>query len=42
MHNGSIAEFNMLKRRLQSDLPAVAFDMVQGNTGAFTPSLILI
>lgn len=31
----------MIKRRLQADLPNDAFDMVQGNTGAFTPSHIL-
>jgi hypothetical protein len=41
MHNGGIAEFNMFKRRLQTDLPDVAFDMVQGNTGVSTPSPIL-
>jgi len=41
MHNGGIAGFNMIKRRLQADLPNDAFDMVQGNTGAFTPSHIL-
>lgn len=41
MHNGNIADFNTLKRRLQSDLPEVPFNMVQGNTGAFTPSSIL-
>lgn len=34
MHNGGIAEFGALKRRLQQDLPDVAFHMVQGNTGA--------
>lgn len=33
MHNGGIAEFPLIKRRLQKDLPDVAFDMVQGNTG---------
>lgn len=33
MHNGGIAEFATIKRRLQRDLPDVAFDMVQGNTG---------
>ncbi|TFK30310.1 glucosamine 6-phosphate synthetase [Coprinopsis marcescibilis] len=32
MHNGSIAEFSLIKRRLQSDLPDIAFDQVQGNT----------
>lgn len=32
MHNGGIAEFPRIKRRLQKDLPDVAFDMVQGNT----------
>lgn len=33
MHNGGIAEFQRFKRRLQGDLPDIAFDMVQGNTG---------
>lgn len=33
MHNGGIAEFSFIKRRLQSTLPDVAFNMVQGNTG---------
>ncbi|TFK77144.1 N-terminal nucleophile aminohydrolase [Pluteus cervinus] len=32
MHNGGIAEFGAIKRRLQSVLPDVAFHMVQGNT----------
>lgn len=32
MHNGGIADFHLMKRRLQKDLPDVAFDMVQGNT----------
>ncbi|KAF6766181.1 glucosamine 6-phosphate synthetase [Ephemerocybe angulata] len=32
MHNGSIAEFDTIKRRLQSDLPDIAFDTVKGNT----------
>ncbi|KAF4622977.1 hypothetical protein D9613_001764 [Agrocybe pediades] len=32
MHNGGIAEFQTIKRRLQQDLPDCAFDMVQGNT----------
>ena len=35
MHNGNIADFQTMKRRLQNNLPDVAFDMVQGNTGAF-------
>jgi len=33
MHNGGIADFHLIKRRLQQELPDVAFDMVQGNTG---------
>lgn len=33
MHNGGIAEFPLIKRKLQSILPDVAFNMVQGNTG---------
>ncbi|TEB35213.1 glutamine amidotransferase [Coprinellus micaceus] len=32
MHNGSIADFDSIKRRLQSDLPDIAFDTVKGNT----------
>ncbi len=38
MHNGGIADFHLIKRKLQSQLPDVAFDMVQGNTGEFYPS----
>lgn len=33
MHNGGIADFHLIKRRLQKELPDAAFDMVQGNTG---------
>ena len=33
MHNGALADFPLFKRRLVSDLPDVAFNMVQGNTG---------
>ncbi|KAJ3551045.1 hypothetical protein NMY22_g46 [Coprinellus aureogranulatus] len=32
MHNGSIADFDTIKRKLQSDLPDIAFDTVKGNT----------
>ncbi|KAF8922604.1 nucleophile aminohydrolase [Mucidula mucida] len=32
MHNGGIADFHLIKRKLQMGLPDVAFDMVQGNT----------
>ncbi|KAG5647943.1 hypothetical protein DXG03_006977 [Asterophora parasitica] len=32
MHNGGIAEFPSIKRKLQKSLPDVAFNMVQGNT----------
>jgi len=32
MHNGGIAEFHLIKRKLQSGLSDVAFDMVNGNT----------
>jgi len=32
MHNGGISEFGRIKRMLQTGLPDVAFDMVQGNT----------
>jgi glutamine amidotransferase len=34
MHNGGIAEWERIKRMLQKDLPDVAFNMVQGNTGS--------
>jgi len=33
MHNGGIADFPLIKRRLQNRLPDTAFDVVQGNTG---------
>jgi hypothetical protein len=33
MHNGGIADFSRLKRKLQDSLPDEAFDVVQGNTG---------
>ncbi|KIY50455.1 N-terminal nucleophile aminohydrolase [Fistulina hepatica ATCC 64428] len=32
MHNGGIAEFHTIKRKLQLSLPDFAFDQVQGNT----------
>ena len=32
MHNGGVADFNKIKRRLQSYLPDDVFDMVNGNT----------
>ncbi|KAG7099096.1 hypothetical protein E1B28_000970 [Marasmius oreades] len=32
MHNGGIADFQLIKRRLQCSLPDVAFNTVQGNT----------
>jgi len=32
MHNGSIADFHRIKRKLQSTLPDVAFNTVNGNT----------
>jgi len=33
MHNGGIAEFSMVKRRLLQDLSDFAFLMIQGNAG---------
>jgi hypothetical protein len=46
MHNGGIAEFPKIKRKLQAVLSDELFDVVQGNTGmsksfpgARTPSL---
>ena len=32
MHNGRIAEFHKIKRRLQSTLPDELFNFVTGNT----------
>lgn len=32
MHNGGISDFHLIKRKLQSGLPDIAFDAVQGNT----------
>lgn len=32
MHNGGIAEFHKIKRRLQSNLPDELFNFVTGNT----------
>lgn len=32
MHNGGIAEWELIKRNVQKDLPDFAFGMVQGNT----------
>ncbi|KAJ6621695.1 nucleophile aminohydrolase [Mycena sp. CBHHK59/15] len=32
MHNGGIAQWHLIKRRLQNDLTDVAFHVVQGNT----------
>ncbi|KAK0436630.1 uncharacterized protein EV420DRAFT_1753713 [Desarmillaria tabescens] len=37
MHNGGIANFHLIKRKLQSQLPDVTFGMVQGNTGESYP-----
>ena len=33
MHNGGIADFHLVKRRLQAKLSDEIFDIVQGNTG---------
>jgi glutamine amidotransferase len=33
MHNGGIADFGKIKRKLQRSLSDAAFNMVQGNTG---------
>ena len=33
MHNGSVADFDVIKRKLQNDLPDIPFDTVKGNTG---------
>ena len=39
MHNGGIAEFHKIKRRLQSYLPDDLFEMVTGNTGMYISAL---
>jgi glutamine amidotransferase len=40
MHNGGIADFHLLKRRLQSDLSDDIYNVVQGNTGEYsTPAV---
>lgn len=36
MHNGEIAEFQLIKRNLQAGLSDEVFNVVQGNTGEFT------
>lgn len=46
MHNGGIADFQKIKRRLQSYVPDDIFNMVNGNTGlcrtlTLHPSMIL-
>lgn len=33
MHNGGIADFPKIKRKLQMSLPDEVFNMVNGNTG---------
>ena len=33
MHNGGIADFHRIKRKLQMSLPDELFNMVNGNTG---------
>ena len=40
MHNGGLADFHLIKRRLQTSIPDVAFDMVQGNTGKVQSLLV--
>lgn len=35
MHNGGIAEFPRMKRRLQSVLPDEIFNVPSGNTGSY-------
>lgn len=39
MHNGGIAEFHKIKRRLQSMLPDDIFETVNGNTGMWSRSM---
>ena len=37
MHNGGIADFHLIKRRLQAELLDEIFNIVQGNTGRILP-----
>lgn len=37
MHNGGIADFPSIKRKLQAVLSDDVFDVVQGNTGRDPP-----
>jgi hypothetical protein len=36
MHNGGIADFPLIKRKLQAGLSDEVFNVVQGNTGGFS------
>jgi hypothetical protein len=36
MHNGGIADFPKIKRKLQGQLTDEVFNVVQGNTGIYT------
>lgn len=40
MHNGGIADFAKIKRRLQSSLPDEIFNVPQGNTGIACYSML--
>jgi glutamine amidotransferase len=42
MHNGGIADFPLLKRRLQAGLSDEVFNVVQGNTGESFPRFVLL
>ncbi len=40
MHNGGIADFHLIKRKLIMALPDELFDMVNGNTGLLCERLL--
>lgn len=42
MHNGGMADFHRIRRKLQTTVSDTAFNMVQGNTGLFTLEILLM
>ena len=42
MHNGGIAEFPKIKRKLQARLPDELFNFVTGNTGDYHLFLVVV
>jgi hypothetical protein len=42
MHNGGIADFPLIKRKLQAELSDEVFNVVQGNTGGLSLQFIML